>query len=36
MADSSDKINFLVNALRSSVIMSLCLCKLYLRQKNNR
>ena len=36
LADLSDRINFLVNALRSSVIMSLCLCRLYLRQKNSR
>ena len=36
MADLSDRINFLVRALRSSVIMSLCLCMLYLQQKNKR
>ena len=36
MADLLDRINFLVSALHSSVIMSLCLCMLYLQQKNNR
>ena len=29
MADLSDRMYFLVNALHSSVSMSLCLCRLY-------
>ena len=36
MVDLSDRINFLVNALCLSVIMSVCLCRLYLQQKNSR